>query len=489
MKDNKMIKRIILLLLTLLLIVTSQSQEISVASFNRIDRDMGARMAKVYDVNSELCALIKIETIETGFEFSGVVERTEQRIGEIWVFVSPGIRFLTIKHKDFGLLRNYQFPQNIESGVVYQMKLLTGGRLKINTIPEGATILIDGKKMEEKTPALIENLKVGEKYIVQLQKDDYACYTDTVKIDNHEIKNLLMELKYKYNRLVINSEPEGATILIDGLEIKEKTPITIEKIELGTHKVTLKKEGYETQTKDVTVKKEGINSEFFTMKEKLITLKIITDRDAKIYIDGAYIGYSPITKELPKGVYEIKAVYHDRYQNKDKERIKKLKLLYDEEIHFKLPVRKGVFVTADALYSFDTKIFMYGFSIGYIYKYVGLYAGIMTNFDFEGYTFNKGNNEFFYTGKTSQTWFASNLGLMVGKNKLYWKIGAEINYILDFWQLSDESWNRSKNYMFVDIATGFHIVIDTFVLSIDAIIPLEYDKRYWGVKLGAGINF
>ena len=150
---------------------------------------------------------------------------------------------------------------------------------------------------------------------------------------------------------------------------------------------------------------------------------------------------------------------------------------------------KTLFAMADVLYSFDTKMPMYGATIGYVYKSVGLYAGIISNFDFEEYTFDKGNNELFYTGKTSQTWFASNVGIMFGKKNFYWKIGAEINYILDFWQLTDESWIRSKNYMFVDMTTGFNFIINRFVLSIDAIIPMEFDKRYWGIKLGAGFKF
>mgnify|MGYP003290451987 CR=1 FL=1 len=126
-----------LLALVVLLICgvsAAKAQKISVEAFNRIDRDMGARVAKVRDINSDLCALIKIETIETGFEFSGcIIEKTEQKTGEIWVFVSPGVKFLTIKHKDFGVLRNYNFPQSIESGVVYQMKLRTVAKPKIDS--------------------------------------------------------------------------------------------------------------------------------------------------------------------------------------------------------------------------------------------------------------------------------------------------------------------------------------------------------------------
>jgi WD40 repeat protein len=102
------------------------SQNISVASFRCLENDINARTSKVIDINGELCALIIINTTEQGFEFSGCnVEKTEQKTGEIWVFVSPGVKFITIKHRELGTIRNYPFPQSIKSGITYEMKLKT----------------------------------------------------------------------------------------------------------------------------------------------------------------------------------------------------------------------------------------------------------------------------------------------------------------------------------------------------------------------------
>ena len=158
-------KLIALVVLLICGVSAAKAQKISVEAFNRIDRDMGARVAKVRDINSDLCALIKIETIETGFEFSGcIIEKTEQKTGEIWVFVSPGVKFLTIKHKEFGVLRNYNFPQSIESGVVYQMKLSTEAKeVKIDT----STI---NKAVESKIDAKMEELNKKLALLEEMQK-------------------------------------------------------------------------------------------------------------------------------------------------------------------------------------------------------------------------------------------------------------------------------------------------------------------------------
>ena len=171
----KIQKLLALVVLLICGVSAAKAQKISVEAFNRIDRDMGARVAKVRDINSDLCALIKIETIETGFEFSGcIIEKTEQKTGEIWVFVSPGVKFLTIKHKDFGVLRNYNFPQSIESGVVYQMKLSTEAKeVKIDTA--SVSTLVESKldaKMEEMNKKLAELEQLKQDLLKQSQKED-----------------------------------------------------------------------------------------------------------------------------------------------------------------------------------------------------------------------------------------------------------------------------------------------------------------------------
>ena len=154
-----------LLVALLMLPLAGITQEIKIEDFQKLERDMSARTAKVKDVNGDLCALLKIETTEKGFEFSGCnIEKTEQKTGEIWLFASPGVKFITIKHKDFGVLRNYQFPQSIESGVVYQIKLSTEAKeVKIDT----STI---NKAVESKIDAKMEELNKKLALLEEMQK-------------------------------------------------------------------------------------------------------------------------------------------------------------------------------------------------------------------------------------------------------------------------------------------------------------------------------
>ena len=106
--------------------------------------------------------------------------------------------------------------------------------------------------------------------------------------------------------LEINSTPMGATIYIDGKHYGE-TPNYISDILIGEHELKLTKQGCVSVTKTITIK-EG---ETLSVNEKLQTgkeISISTDQSGdKIYVDGNYLGISPISTYLSYGNHEIKA--------------------------------------------------------------------------------------------------------------------------------------------------------------------------------------
>ena len=123
-----------------LLALPALSQQISVESFTPLENDLTANTAGTMkkDQNGKTCALIKVVPSEKGFNFDvgilGVVA-TEQKVGEIWVYVPEKIRFITIAHPQLGVLRNYPIPQQVESARTYELRLVTG---KVHTVIEEA---------------------------------------------------------------------------------------------------------------------------------------------------------------------------------------------------------------------------------------------------------------------------------------------------------------------------------------------------------------
>ena len=133
---------IIILSMTLTASHKAQAQEARndfyVASFKELDMDLDARLYPETDENGKKAALIKIVTGERGFSFDvgimGIVG-TRQEVGEIWVYVPESILRITIRHKDFGVIRDYVFGIPIKSAYVYELVLHTperGSALKVS---------------------------------------------------------------------------------------------------------------------------------------------------------------------------------------------------------------------------------------------------------------------------------------------------------------------------------------------------------------------
>ncbi len=101
-----------------------RAQEFSVASFRSLPNDVSAFIEPVRDLNDEACALIKVEAPEE-FAFSsplGIVKRRDE-VGEIWLYLPKGTRTLTLKHPEWGILRDYRLGKPLESRMTYEMKL------------------------------------------------------------------------------------------------------------------------------------------------------------------------------------------------------------------------------------------------------------------------------------------------------------------------------------------------------------------------------
>ena len=87
-KDMTYTLRRAMLMLLAFVATTLSAQNISVASFRLLDKDMAAITSgtQKYDQNGDAAALIRVVTTETGFVFetgsAGIVE-VEEKVGEI----------------------------------------------------------------------------------------------------------------------------------------------------------------------------------------------------------------------------------------------------------------------------------------------------------------------------------------------------------------------------------------------------------------------
>ena len=94
------------------------------SSFRSLDNDVTAFITPVFDLADEPCALLRVVG-NKALEFStplGIVRRTELT-GEILLYVPNGSRMLTIKHPEWGVIRDYQFPKKLIGQHTYELRI------------------------------------------------------------------------------------------------------------------------------------------------------------------------------------------------------------------------------------------------------------------------------------------------------------------------------------------------------------------------------
>ncbi len=202
-------------------------------------------------------------------------------------------------------LRNSTASKAVDTPISESKK---SGSLTINTIPEGAKIILDGKDTKFTTPCIIKNLEEGT-YTITLEKKDYRSVTQEIEIKNGQTTALSIKLNKNtpLAYLSINSEPENAEIIIDGVSKGVNTPNLI-KITPGKHKIMLKKKGYHTFEKEISLK-NGDTLKLKIQLQKIIPGQIMINsipQGAKIYVDGRNIYHkTPYILSLPPGTHTI----------------------------------------------------------------------------------------------------------------------------------------------------------------------------------------
>ena len=322
---GKIRKLFITIILLLSAALVSNAQELGVVSFEKLPNDMAARVNNVRDMNGDLCALLKIETSATGFHFQGFVEKTEQQVGEIYVYVTPGIRFLTIKHQQLGVLRNYEFPQAIESGCVYAMKLVHG---KVETkVTPGIThnyLIIRTKVPTAKIYINDEYagkgecnkyLPIGREHTYRVEAPLYHTATGTARLTADAKTDLNVELKPAFGYLQISTTPEqGATIEINGQEYSSPTPFTTTPMASGKYTIQAFRQMYKTATVEAVVEDGKTTKVDIPLLPNYGELSIKTaHNDDEIYVDNTLVGKGSCSKRMDAGVHRIE-VKKDKHQ-------------------------------------------------------------------------------------------------------------------------------------------------------------------------------
>ncbi len=298
--------------------VSVNAKKFIVEEFFHDPTDITARRNVKTDINGNRCALVRIYTdiVDLSFDSNlGITEKQYQSNNEIWVYISPGEKRLELSAPNFMPL-TFNFPVAIENSEVYIMKLTSDeqpirtvegkGGITINTVPEGAAVIIDGLPgVNRKTPFDLQEIMALD-YKVILSKDRYFALDTMVTVAAEKNSSYMFTLKPKFADIVINSEPEGAVVSINDVEMG-RTPLELKGEELGLdhgqHIIQLEHKDCYTMTNTIVVEPNKENQYYFELNQINGTISIRTIPDgANVYVDNRFLGITPIfNNKINKG--------------------------------------------------------------------------------------------------------------------------------------------------------------------------------------------
>lgn len=275
--------------------------KIEVASFNRMETDITARVtAPKRDQNGEVCALIRIVTTVKDLMFEpdalGITAR-ENEPGEIWLYVPRGARRISIMHDKYGVLRNYFYPDIIDKSTVYEMEVRVNDGtshepvdtntqlLVMRPDPADATIYIDDEKVPTEKGLFTATMKKGS-HTYRVEAPMYASEAGVVDLGSEQ-KIMSVTLKPKFGYLEVFSLPEqDANVYIDGT-LAGQTPYKSDRMPIRSYKLRIEKDLFFPIDTVVNISAGETNGQTFTM------ISTIKPKEPRRMLVMAEVGYHP----------------------------------------------------------------------------------------------------------------------------------------------------------------------------------------------------
>lgn len=275
--------------------------KIEVASFNRMETDITARVtAPKRDQNGEVCALIRIVTTVKDLMFEpdalGITAR-ENKPGEIWLYVPRGARRISIMHDKYGVLRNYFYPDIIDKSTVYEMEVRVNDGtshepvdtntqlLVMRPDPADATIYIDDEKVSTEKGLFTATMKKGS-HTYRVEAPMYASEAGVVDLGSEQ-KIMSVTLKPKFGYLEVFSLPEqDANVYIDGT-LAGQTPYKSDRMPIRSYRLRIEKDLFFPIDTVVNISAGETNGQTFTM------ISTIKPKEPRRMLVMAEVGYHP----------------------------------------------------------------------------------------------------------------------------------------------------------------------------------------------------
>ena len=321
-----LMKKLYLLISFLMFSLSSlwAQSRISVASFELLENDLTAITygTEVKDQNGQTCALIKVETTETGFLFDfGIMSpmKVEQHVGEIWVYVPYGVKRVTIQHQQLGTLRNHPLDISVEKGKTYLMRLTTD---RVETIiketvmeqylifqitPPNAVLEVNDQVWPVSPDGTARKFVPFGTYNYRVQAPNYHSDVGKVNVnDPNNKQTVTVTLRSNVGWIEVSDKGnlKDATVYVDNTLIG-KTPCKSEALKSGPHNVKIVKEMYAPYNATVTVSDDETTHVAPELSADFAHVTLQVDGDAEIWVNEEQKGVRTWTGDLASGTYRM----------------------------------------------------------------------------------------------------------------------------------------------------------------------------------------
>jgi hypothetical protein len=240
------------IILLLIIPLISNSQELNVKVFQKLENNTSARIYKETDINGQNCAIIIIKhnfrnyLVETGKDY----EKLEEKVGETWVWVSPDEYRLVIRKQGYIPLE-FDLKNKLSSLETYELVVTDGyGFIEVNA--PNSSIYIDEKYAGRDRYSF--KLKDGN-YSIKVTQEKHYSEQKLVTVHPGEKHMENFQLKPIQGELIIKSKPSlnmGSQLYINNEQKQirdgDKIPLLI-----GNYNIRVEKDGYLPYKNPITI--------------------------------------------------------------------------------------------------------------------------------------------------------------------------------------------------------------------------------------------
>jgi hypothetical protein len=185
------------------------------------------------------------------------------------------------------------------------------GELLVTSVPSGAQVLLNGD-VKGLTPLTLAQCPSG-KHEVRVSLTGFDPAIATVEVRDGRTTSHRADLSSNLSAVVVETDPAGASVWLDGQDTGMKTPCTLSGVQAGERRLTLKIAGHDEESLSLAVQ-AGKPARLSRKLNPLMGLLVVHVADARgvalecaVTVDGKLVGVSPWKGTLLASRHRVEA--------------------------------------------------------------------------------------------------------------------------------------------------------------------------------------